>query len=79
MEWTYKGKKLKEIPDEYEGFVYLITNKKTGQKYVGKKLAKFKTTKPHSKAEKTNAEDTKSQTGKLTMVVQTDLMQMLQH
>ena len=42
MEWTYKGKKIKEIPDEYEGFVYLITNKKTGQKYVGKKLAKHK-------------------------------------
>ncbi len=52
MEWTYKGKKIKEIPDEYEGFVYLITNKKTGQKYIGKKLAKFKTTKPPLKGRK---------------------------
>ena len=52
MEWTYKGKKIKTIPDEYEGFVYLITNKKTGQKYIGKKLAKFKTTKPPLKGRK---------------------------
>ena len=52
MQWTYKGKKVDSIPDEYEGFVYLITNKKTGQKYVGKKLAKFKTTKPPLKGRK---------------------------
>ena len=43
MQWTYEGKVIDQIPDEYEGFVYLITNLKTGQKYVGKKLAKFKT------------------------------------
>jgi hypothetical protein len=52
MHWTYKGKKITVIPDEYEGFVYLITNKKTGQKYIGKKLAKFKTTKPPLKGKK---------------------------
>ena len=52
MQWTYRGKKVDSIPDEYEGFVYLITNKKTGQKYVGKKLAKFKTTKPPLKGKK---------------------------
>ena len=52
MQWTYKGKKVDTIPDEYEGFVYLITNKKTGQKYIGKKLAKFKTTKPPLKGRK---------------------------
>ena len=46
MQWTYQGKQVEEIPDEYEGFVYLITNTTTGQKYIGKKLAKFKTTKP---------------------------------
>ena len=52
MHWTYKGKTVESIPDEYEGFVYLITNKKTKQKYVGKKLAKFKTTKPPLKGKK---------------------------
>ena len=52
MEWTYKGKKIETIPEEFEGFVYLITNKKTGQKYIGKKLAKFKTTKPPLKGKK---------------------------
>ena len=52
MQWTYEGKAIDTIPDEYEGFVYLITNLKTGQKYVGKKLAKFKTTKPPLKGKK---------------------------
>jgi len=52
MHWTYKGKQIDVIPEEYEGFVYLITNKKTEQKYIGKKLAKFKTTKPPLKGKK---------------------------
>ena len=52
MHWTYKGKQVETIDDEYEGFVYLITNTTTGQKYVGKKLAKFKTTKPPLKGRK---------------------------
>jgi len=52
MSWMYKGKTVESIPDEYEGFVYLITNLKTNQKYVGKKLAKFKTTKPPLKGKK---------------------------
>ena len=52
MQWTYNGKEIDSIPDEYEGFVYLITNTTTGQKYVGKKLAKFKTTKPPLKGKK---------------------------
>ena len=52
MSWTYKGKIVESIDDEYEGFVYLITNLKTQQKYVGKKLARFKTTKPPLKGRK---------------------------
>ena len=52
MQWTYKGKVIESIPDEYEGFVYLITNKTNQQKYIGKKLAKFKTTKPPLKGKK---------------------------
>tara|TARA_B100001057_G_scaffold53610_1_gene47591 strand:- start:968 stop:1525 length:558 start_codon:yes stop_codon:yes gene_type:complete len=52
MQWTYQGEQIDEIPEEYEGFVYLITNKSTGQKYIGKKLAKFKTTKPPLKGKK---------------------------
>ena len=50
--WIYQGKEITEIPDEYEGFVYLITNTTTGQKYIGKKLARFKTTKPPLKGKK---------------------------
>jgi len=52
MQWTYQGKPVDEIPDEYEGFVYLITNLTNGRKYIGKKLAKFKTSKPPLKGRK---------------------------
>ena len=59
MKWTYKNKAINSIPDEYEGFVYLITNTTTGQKYIGKKLAKFKTTKPPLKGKKNKRRGTK--------------------
>jgi len=52
MNWTYKGQKVTEIPEEVEGFVYLITNLLNNKKYVGKKLARFKTTKPPLKGKK---------------------------
>ena len=52
MQWTFDGKVIDELPDDCEGFVYLITNLKTQQKYIGKKLAKFKTTKPPLKGKK---------------------------
>lgn len=44
--WLYNNKEVNELPDGVEGFVYLITNLENNRKYVGKKLAKFKTTKP---------------------------------
>ena len=50
--WTFNNKPVDTIPNEYEGFVYLITNKTTNKKYIGKKLAKFKTTKPPLKGRK---------------------------
>lgn len=50
--WTYEGKNIDSIPEEYEGFVYLITNVTNNKKYIGKKLAKFKTTKPPLKGKK---------------------------
>ena len=52
MNWTYNGSEITEIPDEYEGFVYIITNLTDDRKYIGKKLAKFKTTKPPLKGKK---------------------------
>ena len=50
--WTFEGKTIDSIPDEYEGFVYLITNTTNNKKYIGKKLAKFKTSKPPLKGKK---------------------------
>ena len=57
--WTYKGKVVEEQPKDCEAFVYLITNIITHQKYVGKKLAKFKTTKKPLKGRKNKRRGTK--------------------
>jgi len=35
--WLYKGKPIKEAPENEFGFVYLITNLKSGKKYIGRK------------------------------------------
>jgi len=48
----YQGKPVESILEEYEGFVYLITNLTNNKKYIGKKLARFKTTKPPLKGKK---------------------------
>jgi hypothetical protein len=53
MQWTYQGTPIENIPDEIIGFVYLITNITNGRKYIGKKLAKFKKSRPPLKG-KTN-------------------------
>ena len=52
MSWQYKGTLVKEIPEGILGFVYLITNLQTNQKYIGKKLAQFKKTRPPLKGKK---------------------------
>ena len=52
MQWTYQNQLVEEIPEGYIGFVYIITNLQSGQKYIGKKLARFKTTKPPLKGKK---------------------------
>jgi len=38
MTWLYDGNKFGELPEQFYGFVYLITNNTTGKKYIGKKL-----------------------------------------
>jgi len=35
--WYYEDKEYNETPEEYQGFVYLITELDTGKKYIGKK------------------------------------------
>jgi hypothetical protein len=52
MQWTYQGKPVDEIPEGVIGFVYLITNLINNKKYIGKKLAQFKKTKPPLKGKK---------------------------
>lgn len=52
MQWTYQGQPIEEIPEGYIGFVYLITNLTNNRKYIGKKLAQFKKSKPPLKGKK---------------------------
>ena len=52
MSWYYQDNLITELPEDCEAFVYLITNLTNDKKYVGKKLAKFKTTKPPLKGKK---------------------------
>ena len=36
--WLYEGKEYNTTPEEYQGFVYQITEIDTGKKYIGKKF-----------------------------------------
>ena len=44
MPWIFEDTPVETLPEDCVGFVYLITNKLTGRKYIGKKLAKFSRT-----------------------------------
>jgi hypothetical protein len=44
MTWLFEGSEVENLPDSCVGFVYLITNKISNKKYIGKKLAKFSKT-----------------------------------
>ena len=46
MNWTYQGNEITILPEDCEGFVYEITNITNGRKYIGKKLARFKRSRP---------------------------------
>ena len=57
--WTFKGEEVDELPQDCEGFVYVITNLINNKKYIGKKLARFKVTKPPLKGRKNKRRSTK--------------------
>jgi hypothetical protein len=44
MTWIFEDTPVQTLPEDCVGFVYVITNKLTGRKYIGKKLAKFSKT-----------------------------------
>jgi hypothetical protein len=44
MVWLYENARVEQLPEDCVGFVYLITNKISGRRYIGKKLAKFSKT-----------------------------------
>ena len=50
--WIYKEKQVVEIPETVVGFVYKITNTASGRMYIGKKLARFKRSRPPLKGRK---------------------------
>lgn len=56
-QWKYKNKYVKEIPEGYVGFIYLITNNLNGWIYVGKKVFNFNRKKKLTKKEKLEPEN----------------------
>ena len=52
MHWTYQGNEITKLPEDVVGFVYEITNTTNGRKYIGKKLARFKRSRPPLKGRK---------------------------
>jgi len=50
--WQYKGKPFLKAPDEMFGFIYVITDKDTGRKYIGRKVFRFKVSRPALKGSK---------------------------
>ena len=58
-QWMYQGQQIDKLPEGCEAFVYIITNKKNDKKYIGKRLAKFKVTKPPLKGKKNKRKSTK--------------------
>jgi len=52
MSWLFESQEIEALPEDCVGFVYLITNLTNGRKYIGKKLARFKTSKPPLKGRK---------------------------
>jgi len=52
MSWLFESQLVEALPEDCVGFVYLITNLTNGRKYIGKKLARFKTSKPPLKGRK---------------------------
>ena len=44
--WLYENKEVNKLPEDCVGFVYQITNTTNGRMYIGKKLAKFKRSRP---------------------------------
>ena len=50
--WTFQNKEITELGEEVVGFVYQITNTVNGRMYIGKKLARFKRSRPPLKGRK---------------------------
>lgn len=44
--WIYDGGAVLDAPEDFYGFVYIITNKKNNKKYIGKKFFWSKVSKP---------------------------------
>tara|TARA_B100000085_G_C18196939_1_gene372007 strand:- start:134 stop:538 length:405 start_codon:yes stop_codon:yes gene_type:complete len=50
--WKYCNKEIAVLPEDVVGFVYQITNNTNGRMYIGKKLARFKRSRPPLKGKK---------------------------
>jgi hypothetical protein len=58
MAWIYRGKVVNELPNDCEAFVYVIENLLDNRKYIGKKIARFKKSRPPLKGKKNKRRST---------------------
>jgi len=59
MSWLFESQEIEALTEDCVGFVYVITNLTNNRKYIGKKLARFKTSKPPLKGRKNRRRGTK--------------------
>lgn len=50
--WYFKDQPFEDTPEDYQGFVYIITQKDNGKKYIGKKFFWKPKTLPKTKKRK---------------------------
>ena len=63
MTWYFENKEFDTAPDDYEGFVYIITNLTNNKKYIGKKSFWSRRKDKKSKRRKTLESDWKKYYG----------------
>ena len=73
--WTYNGRVFtQDMAEDYFGFVYLITNTKTGMKYIGKK---FLTKAGYKQVREREEKFVRYLIGRIIMVLQNTCMRIL--
>jgi len=77
MQWIYQNEPVTELPEDCAGIVYLITNTESGRMYIGKKLARFRTTRYRMHTQKNGKKYAKKFAGLSQVTGQTTMGQVM--